>query len=284
MKRLAYLASPPIGSAMAGSTASLAGGVAAAPDGSYDADVVILALDRAEETVAAIASALAQTGVSRHVFVVDQGSRPETLARLAGAMAGASDATLVALDGNLGVAGGRNRGTALGHGRVIVGLDNDAEFADDDHAGARRRRAGRGPGVGGDRLPDRGRTRPARTICRPGAIRAACCHAPATSFDAVDVRRRRPRDPARGLGRVRRLRRRAVLLLGGVRLLPARDRPRLAHPLSRRHRRSATRSARSSASRGPARAGSISCATDCISAASGALRGSPSRRASRVIC
>ncbi len=34
------------------------------------------------------------------------------------------------LDHNHGVAGGRNRGSALGHGRVIFGLDNDAEFAD----------------------------------------------------------------------------------------------------------------------------------------------------------
>jgi GT2 family glycosyltransferase len=102
------------------------------PDAAYDADVVILALDRAEDTVAAIASALAQQGVSRHVFVIDQGSRPENLARLAGAVAGRADATLVALDQNLGVAGGRNRGTALGHGRVVAGLDNDAEFAGPD--------------------------------------------------------------------------------------------------------------------------------------------------------
>lgn len=106
-------------------------GTSGAPVGSYDADVVILALDRVAETEAAIRSALAQTGVSRHVFVVDQGSRTENLARLTGVMAGREDATLVELDGNFGVAGGRNRGTALGHGRVIVGLDNDAEFADD---------------------------------------------------------------------------------------------------------------------------------------------------------
>jgi GT2 family glycosyltransferase len=100
-----------------------------APVGGYDADVVILALDRVEETTAAIRSALAQTGVSRHVFVIDQGSRPQNLVRLAGVVVGRGDATLVALDRNVGVAGGRNRGTALGHGRVIVGLDNDAEFA-----------------------------------------------------------------------------------------------------------------------------------------------------------
>ena len=117
-------------------------GAAGPPDGDYDADVVILSLDRAEETIAAIRSALAQTGVSRHVFVVDQGSRPENLARLAAEVAGRQDATLVALDRNHGVAGGRNRGSSLGHGRVIFGLDNDAEFADASDARARRRRTG----------------------------------------------------------------------------------------------------------------------------------------------
>jgi GT2 family glycosyltransferase len=105
-------------------------GAAAPPDGPYDADVVILALDRAEETAAAIYSALAQTGVARHVFIVDQGSRPENLTYLANLVLDRTDATLVALDRNHGVAGGRNRGSALGHGRVIFGLDNDAEFAD----------------------------------------------------------------------------------------------------------------------------------------------------------
>lgn len=107
-------------------------GAAEPPDHNYDADVVILALDRAEETVQAIGSALAQRGVARHVFVVDQGSRPENLALLAGSVAGRTDATLVRLDRNWGVAGGRNRGSALGRGRVIAALDNDAEFADAD--------------------------------------------------------------------------------------------------------------------------------------------------------
>jgi GT2 family glycosyltransferase len=105
-------------------------GAVSPPDGQYDADVIILALDRPEETAAAIDSALAQTGVSRHVFIVDQGSQPENLARLAKAVCDRSDATLVVLDCNHGVAGGRNHGTALGHGRIIFGLDNDAEFAD----------------------------------------------------------------------------------------------------------------------------------------------------------
>jgi GT2 family glycosyltransferase len=100
------------------------------PDGGYDADVVILSLDRTAETEAAIASALSQAGVSRHVFVVDQGSQPAALQHLAGVIVDRTDATLIALDRNHGVAGGRNCAAGLGHGRIIVGLDNDAEFAD----------------------------------------------------------------------------------------------------------------------------------------------------------
>ncbi|HUB10470.1 MAG TPA: glycosyltransferase [Acetobacteraceae bacterium] len=107
-------------------------GAPGAPPRPYDTDVVILALDRAEATVAAILSVLAQAGVTKHLFVVDQGSRPENLARLAACVTGHPDATLVSLGRNYGVAGGRNRGTSLGHGRVIVGLDNDAEFATTD--------------------------------------------------------------------------------------------------------------------------------------------------------
>ena len=107
-------------------------GAAGPPAGEYDADVVILALDRVEETEQAIDSALAQRGVSRHVFVIDQGSQPGNLARLAARVDGRADATLVLLDRNWGVAGGRNRGSALGRGRIIVALDNDAEFQDGD--------------------------------------------------------------------------------------------------------------------------------------------------------
>ena len=65
------------------------------PCGEYDADIVILALDRAEDTVAAIRSALSQTGVSRHVTVVDQGSQPKTLALLAETVRGRNDASLI---------------------------------------------------------------------------------------------------------------------------------------------------------------------------------------------
>lgn len=106
------------------------GGASGPLPGPYDADVVILALNRATETEAAIASVLAQDGVSRHLFVVDQGSRPEALDRLMRAVAGREDATLVSFGANRGVPAGRNAGSALGRGRVIVGLDNDAVFAD----------------------------------------------------------------------------------------------------------------------------------------------------------
>ncbi|MBV8574146.1 MAG: glycosyltransferase family 2 protein [Acetobacteraceae bacterium] len=107
-------------------------GVAGPPEGPYDADIVILALDRCQETLDAIRSALAQEGVSRHLFVIDQGSHPDTLARFAAALDARQDATLLQLDRNYGVAGGRNRGAALGHGRVLAALDNDAAFNDSE--------------------------------------------------------------------------------------------------------------------------------------------------------
>lgn len=113
-------------------TARLVAGAAGPPAGRYDVDIIILALDRASETLAAVQSALGQTGVSAHLFILDQGSRPETLALLADAVAARSDATLLTAEGNLGVPGGRNLVSNRGHGRVIVALDNDAEFATAD--------------------------------------------------------------------------------------------------------------------------------------------------------
>ena len=113
-------------------TAHLIAGSPRPPDGHYDADIIILALDRVEETLSAIASAGGQTAVSAHIFVLDQGSRPGALERLADAIRQHPNATLLAADGNLGVAGGRDLLSGLGHGRVIVALDNDAEFATPD--------------------------------------------------------------------------------------------------------------------------------------------------------
>lgn len=103
-------------------------GARSAPAGDYDADVIILALDRAQATRMAIDSALAQTGVRRHVFVLDQGSSPDAIAALTAAVQGRPDATLLGAGRNLGVPGGRNVLSDLGHGRVIAALDNDALF------------------------------------------------------------------------------------------------------------------------------------------------------------
>jgi GT2 family glycosyltransferase len=110
----------------------LLAGAAGPPAGDYDVDIVILALDRADETLAAVASALDQTGVSKHLFILDQGSGADTLRQLTDAVSGRCDTTLLTATTNLGVAGGRNVASNLGHGRVIVALDNDAEFATAD--------------------------------------------------------------------------------------------------------------------------------------------------------
>jgi GT2 family glycosyltransferase len=100
------------------------------PAEAYDADILILTLDRLSETEAALRSALAQVGLTRRIVLLDQGSAPETWRRLSALVAEREDALLVSAGGNLGVAEGRNRASALGLGRIIIALDNDAVFAD----------------------------------------------------------------------------------------------------------------------------------------------------------
>jgi GT2 family glycosyltransferase len=95
-----------------------------------DVDVIILSWNRPDDVMAAIGSALQQVGVSRRVLVVDQGSDPANLARVEQFVEGNPDIALQRLEKNLGVAGGRNVATAMGHGRYVVALDSDAEFAD----------------------------------------------------------------------------------------------------------------------------------------------------------
>jgi hypothetical protein len=56
--------------------------------------------------VEAIAAARAQFGVSKHVWIADQGSEPENLAILKPAVEGAPDATLVRLHRNWGAPAG----------------------------------------------------------------------------------------------------------------------------------------------------------------------------------
>lgn len=95
-------------------------------------DVVILSWNRPDDTLAALASARDQRGVDHHIWVVDQGSEPEHVARLEEFLATLPNATLKKLERNIGVPAGRNLGTFLGDAPVIVALDSDAVFADND--------------------------------------------------------------------------------------------------------------------------------------------------------
>jgi GT2 family glycosyltransferase len=97
---------------------------------SYDADVIILSWNRPGDVIAAIESALEQSGVSRRVLVVDQGSEPENVSALEAFVRDKPEILLRRLDRNTGVAGGRNIATAMGSGRYVVALDSDAIFAD----------------------------------------------------------------------------------------------------------------------------------------------------------
>jgi GT2 family glycosyltransferase len=117
------------------------------PAGAYDADILILSLDRIAETEAAIRSALAQADLRRHVIVFDQGSAPAALARLTALAELRTDMLLASAGANLGVAEGRNRASALGHGRALVVLDNDAAFADDTMAARAVRLLDEQPGL-----------------------------------------------------------------------------------------------------------------------------------------
>lgn len=92
-------------------------------------DIIILSLNRADDTMAAIDSALSQVGVACATWVLDQGSDEANLSRLEAFCAG-RPVHLVKSPTNLGVAGGRNRITGMGKAPVIIALDNDAVFAD----------------------------------------------------------------------------------------------------------------------------------------------------------
>jgi GT2 family glycosyltransferase len=96
--------------------------------GGYDADIIILSLNRPAETEAAIESALMQQGGIFQVTVLDQGSEAEMLTALSRRFSKALNFSLYAAGTNLGVASGRNLAASLGHGRIIVALDNDAIF------------------------------------------------------------------------------------------------------------------------------------------------------------
>ncbi len=100
----------------------------AAPAQPYDADIIIITLGRFAETLAAVHSALAQRDLTLHVTVLDQGSDPATRRRYAAAFADLPHLGYHEATANHGVGAGRNRATALGHGRIVIALDNDATF------------------------------------------------------------------------------------------------------------------------------------------------------------
>ena len=99
-----------------------------APLGAYDADIIILAYGRENETKEAIASALAQRGGNFHVSVLDQGSPPQTRYNIATTFGKAARFAFYTTEQNTGVAGGRNLISAQGHGQIIIALDNDSVF------------------------------------------------------------------------------------------------------------------------------------------------------------
>ena len=93
-------------------------------------DITIVSWNRPDETIAAIASALAQTGVRRRVFVLDQGSEAANVARVKAFCADKPDVALQCLERNIGIAEGRNRVLAMGTAPIIVAIDSDAVFDD----------------------------------------------------------------------------------------------------------------------------------------------------------
>ncbi len=95
-----------------------------------EVDVIILSWKRLEETKAAILSAWEQEGVSKAIWVLDQGSTAENLGALKDFVADKPEVCLHPLGKNIGAAGGRNVAIRMGTAPYIVGLDNDAVFAD----------------------------------------------------------------------------------------------------------------------------------------------------------
>jgi len=94
----------------------------------YDADIIILSLNRQDDTIAAIKSALDQRGGIFHVTVLDQGSAAAMVRQLRRQFSHLSNFALYEAGTNLGVPGGRAAAAAHGHGQIIVALDNDAVF------------------------------------------------------------------------------------------------------------------------------------------------------------
>jgi len=91
-------------------------------------DVIILSLNRIEETITAVASALEQKGVTKNIWIVDQASDASQHARLKSFVDG-KPVVLKSLSENVGVSAGRNIASRMGRASYIVALDNDAVFS-----------------------------------------------------------------------------------------------------------------------------------------------------------
>jgi GT2 family glycosyltransferase len=118
------------------------------PATSPDVDIIILSLDRVDDTIAAIDSALTQRGVRQRIWVVDQGSGPETIERLQQHVGDKPAVHLEVAGRNLGVPGGRNVATRLGRAPYVVSLDNDAVFRSDDEVARAVQRLEADPSLG----------------------------------------------------------------------------------------------------------------------------------------
>lgn len=101
--------------------------------GNFDGliSIVVLTLNRPEDTEVCLDAIARHTPFEHEVIVIDNGSSPEALGRLREIVAGRPTVTLRELPENLGCGGGRNLGVRLARGDYLVFLDNDLEV----HAG-----------------------------------------------------------------------------------------------------------------------------------------------------
>lgn len=97
----------------------------------YDADIIILSMNRLNHTLTAIDSALRQKLIRTRILLLDQGSSSATISSLRRKVSGCRTVRLFETAKNLGVGGGRNFLSSIGQGRIIVALDNDALFDDE---------------------------------------------------------------------------------------------------------------------------------------------------------
>jgi GT2 family glycosyltransferase len=91
-------------------------------------DVVVLCLDRLQDTLECIDSVLAQDHPDVHLWVLDQGSGTSFINTLR--QRSELDGFTFVAGKRTGVAAGRNSGYRMGQAPVIVALDNDAVLSD----------------------------------------------------------------------------------------------------------------------------------------------------------